>query len=193
MKLKFLHLSWQDIQRLGEKLSSEIKKAGYRPDLVVAVSRGGFPIARILCDQLEIQELACIQVRYYTEPGKTEEKPEVVHPLNANVKGKKVLISDDVSDTGHSLMAVREHISGRGALEIKIATIHYKPWSVLKPDFFVEETGEWIVYPWEVKETIMKLVSKMRGEGKHIGEIRRAILELGFDQAAVDGTLTDIN
>ncbi|TDA31935.1 MAG: phosphoribosyltransferase, partial [Hadesarchaea archaeon] len=116
--MRFLHLSWEEVQGLCERLAERIREAGCSPDLVVAVSRGGFPVGRILCDLLGVEELASVQVRYYLGPGETGRKPEVVHPLNAEVRGRRVLVADDVADTGHSLAAVRELLSGRGEKEL---------------------------------------------------------------------------
>jgi hypothetical protein len=190
--VRFLHLSWEEVQGLCERLAERIREAGCSPDLVVAVSRGGFPVGRILCDLLGVEELASVQVRYYLGPGETGRKPEVVHPLNAEVRGRRVLVADDVADTGHSLAAVRELLSGRGEKELKVATLHYKPWSVFRPDFYVEEVREWVVYPWEVRETLLKLARRLREEGRGREEVRNRLLEWGFDPSAVERAVEGI-
>ncbi len=188
----FLHLSWGEVQHLCERLSKKLREAGYRPDLVVAVSRGGFPVGRIMCDLLGVEDLASLQVRHYVRPGETGRKPEVVHPLNARLKGRRVLVVDDVADTGHSLAAVRDLLSGEGAAELKVATLHYKPWSIFRPDFYVEEVREWVVYPWEVRETILKLALKLRGEGKSRGEVVSSLKGWGFDPSRVEEVVESI-
>ncbi|MEM2865979.1 MAG: phosphoribosyltransferase [Candidatus Hadarchaeales archaeon] len=188
----FLHLSWEEVQRLCERLSKLIVGAGYRPDLVVAVSRGGFPVGRILCDLLGVEDLASLQVRYYVRPGETGQKPEVVHPLNARLEGRRVLVADDVADTGHSLAAVRDLLSREGAAGLKVATLHYKPWSVFRPDFYVEEVKEWVVYPWEVRETILKLALKLRGEGKPKEEVVSSLKGWGFEPSRVEEVVESI-
>jgi hypothetical protein len=63
-----------------------------------------------------------------------------------------VLIVDDVADSGRSLTVAKEYILKQGAGEVKIATLHYKPVSMFKPDFFIGTTDAWIIYPWEVHE-----------------------------------------
>jgi hypoxanthine phosphoribosyltransferase len=94
--LKLLHLSWETIQLLAEEVAARIRESGYAPDLIVAVSRGGFDHARILCDQLEVRRLASVQIEYYTGVNETNETLKIVYPLNADVLGKKVLVVDDV-------------------------------------------------------------------------------------------------
>jgi hypoxanthine phosphoribosyltransferase len=66
MTLEFLFLSWEDVQVLCEKVSDKIIESGYRPDLLIAISRGGFDPARIMSDQLDIRKLASLQIIYYT-------------------------------------------------------------------------------------------------------------------------------
>ncbi|MEM0358546.1 MAG: phosphoribosyltransferase [Hadesarchaea archaeon] len=188
----FLHLSWGEVQLLCERLSKKIVEAGYRPDLIVAVSRGGFPVGRILCDLLGVEELASVQVKYYRGPGETGKKPELLHPPNVKMEGRKVLVVDDVADTGHSLAFIRDLFSGKGEAGFRVATLHYKPWSIFKPDFYVEEVREWVVYPWEVRETILKLVQRLRGEGKGEGEIISILEGWGFERGEVEEVVKGI-
>ena len=81
--LEFLFLSWDDVQRLSEKVSDLIMDSGYKPDLIIAISRGGFDPARIMSDQLNIRKLASLQIIYYTGLNTRKEEPEVLFPLNA--------------------------------------------------------------------------------------------------------------
>jgi hypoxanthine phosphoribosyltransferase len=159
--MRLLWLTWDEVDRLCRSLARKIKRGGFSPDLVVGISRGGFPVARILCDELGIRKLASLQIEYYSSPGKTRKEPVLLYPLNADVKGKKVLIVDDVADRGESLKLAKKHVGEKGAKEIKIATIHYKPWSVTIPDFYVKKVKSWIVYPWERKETAEILGGKI--------------------------------
>ena len=71
---------------------------------------------------------------------------------------------DDVSDQGDSLMAMVDLLQRDGAAQVKTATIHFKPWSKLKPDFFVVETDSWIIYPWELYESIRLILEKGKDE-----------------------------
>jgi len=178
--LKFLHMTWGDIQRLCEAVAEKVRKAGYCPDMIVAISRGGFPPARILCDLLDVKALASVGIEYYKAVKDTKRKPVILYPLNADVKAKKILIVDDVADTGHSLAVARDHVLGEGASDVRIATLHRKPWSVVEPDFYAEDTDAWIVYVWEVRETVRQLTLKLRGEGKKGEEIKKELMSQGF-------------
>jgi hypothetical protein len=69
-----------------------------------------------------------------------------------DIKGKRVLLVDDIADTGTSLLAAKKHMEEKGASAVRIACIHRKPGSALEPDYYVMTSGAWIVYPWEMHE-----------------------------------------
>jgi len=189
MQMKFLHTTWDDIVRLCEDLASKILESGYRPDLIVAISRGGFAPARILCDILNVYTLASLCVKYYAGVAERKDRPVVEYPLNVDVKGKKVLVVDDVADTGHSLQVAVKHIRDCGASDVKVATLHYKPWSVFKPDFYGEETDAWVVYVWEIWETIRNLAEKLRSEGLSEKAVREALISAKFREEDIKKVL----
>lgn len=184
--LEFLFLSWDDVQGLSEKVSDLIMDSGYKPDLMIAISRGGFDPARIMSDQLNIRKLASLQIIYYTGLNTRRDKPEVLFPLNAQVEGLKVLVVDDVSDSGNSLIAVKKYVEDRGAVEVRLATLHHKPWSKFKPDYYGEEVSKWIIYPWEPRESVIELVHMLTDAGMEKDMIPAKLREIGFSDHQID-------
>lgn len=182
--LHFLHLSWDDVQRLTETVAGKITASGYKPDIVVAVSRGGFDPARILCDQLAIRRLVSVQVEAYDGMVKRPE-PVVILPVNADLGGKRVLMADDVSDSGASLLVAREHLVERGASEVRIATLHIKPWSRFVPDYYAESVDAWVVYPWELRECLLEVADKIRASGVAEKDVATKLVEAGFKKRDV--------
>lgn len=182
--LQFLHLSWNDIQRLSEKLAAKISDSGYIPGVVVAVSRGGFDPARILCDQLGVRRLASVQLEAYDGMIKRPE-PVVVLPVNADLQDMRVLLVDDVSDSGASLAKGREHLMERNASEVRIATLHIKPWSKFVPDYYAAEVDKWIVYPWELRECLLEVAGKIRADGVSSQAIVDKLIESGFKKSDI--------
>jgi hypothetical protein len=182
--LHFLHLSWDDVQRLTEAVAGKIAASGFKPDLVVAVSRGGFDPARILCDQLGIRRLASVQIEAYDGMVKRPE-PVVILPVNADLRGKRVLMADDVSDSGASLLVAREHLVERGASEVRIATLHIKPWSRFVPDYYAEKVDAWVVYPWELRECLLEVAEKIRASGVAEEDVAARLVEAGFKKRDV--------
>ncbi|HLD59380.1 MAG TPA: phosphoribosyltransferase [Candidatus Bilamarchaeaceae archaeon] len=155
--MEFLKVSWIEVANMCESL---IKKMDFKPDILVGISRGGLIPVRIFSDLLDNHNVTIIKIEFYKTINQTSGFPKITQPLAVDVKGKKVLIVDDVSDTGRSLAVAKDHIQRSGAKEIKVATLHYKPHSTFKPDYFVGQTSAWIVYPWEVHETERELKKK---------------------------------
>jgi len=178
--LEYLFLSWGDVQRLSEELADKVAESGFAPDVLVAVSRGGFDPARILSDQLGVRRLASLQVVYYSGVNERSEVPLVQYPLNADVRGLQVLVVDDVADSGNSLRLVREYVEELGAAEVRVATLHHKPWSVYRPDYYAEDVDKWIIYPWEVRESIQLLRRGFMKAGVPEEELGARLMEIGF-------------
>lgn len=147
--MKLLRVSWGDTERLCAKLALKVRK-DFRPDIIVGVSRGGLVPARLLSDMLGVDDVYIMRVRHYTGIGKHAKKPVIVQDIPISVAGKRVLVADDVADSGGSLAVVRNRL--RGAKELRIATLHMKPHSKFEPDYYVAETNAWIAYPWEKSE-----------------------------------------
>jgi len=124
--------SWSKIENAVNDISNQIKESGYQIDVIYGVPRGGLIVAILLSHKLN--------------------KPLILDPLTA--KDKRILVVDDISDTGTTLIALYDKINPLqfGYRPITV-TIHYKPGSKFVPDIYHEETNDWIVYPWETEET----------------------------------------
>ncbi len=149
--------TWNQIYTLLLEQAERIRSDGFKPDVIVGVSRGGWLPARVLSDLLENPNLANVKAENYIGIGKAQGKPALTQGVSVDVAGKRVLIVDEVADSGGSLKLVQEHVLAQGALEVKTATLYYKPQSAFKPDYYEKETTRWIVFPWDVKETVRKI------------------------------------
>jgi adenine/guanine phosphoribosyltransferase-like PRPP-binding protein len=119
--------SWNQIYRLLLNLTKKIRKSGFEPDIIVSVSRGGWLPARIMSDLLENPNLANVTTEFYNGVAETKREPVITQAVSVPVKERRVLIVDDVADTGESLKLVDSHLQKEGASEVKIETIYYKP------------------------------------------------------------------
>ncbi|MEM1655956.1 MAG: phosphoribosyltransferase [Nitrososphaerota archaeon] len=164
--VKYLHLSWKDIEDLAEKLADSIS-AGYKPDVVVGILRGGATVAHLLSDFLDIRTIYPIGCNSYVDVAKRF-SVKVYSPLAlSDLSGKRVLLVDDVADEGLTLKAVVEQeIAPKNPLEVKVATLHMKPWCKFKPDYYVQMTDAWIIYPWEKREVARQVAESFI---KHLG------------------------
>ncbi len=151
---KYLAPTWAEIYSGLEDLATKICASGFRPDIIVAIIRGGLVPGRIISDLLEQPNVATVRIECHVGTDRTKPVPKLSQPLSVGVKAQKVLLVDDVADTGCSLQLAKEHIEKSGAGAVRVATLYSKPWSKVKPDYFGEETSFWIVFPWEVKEIV---------------------------------------
>ena len=148
--------TWNQIYSMLVRQAGRLNECAFKPDLIVGICRGGWIPARVLSDLLGNPNLANVRVESYIGIGKTKE-PTLTQGVSAEVKGKKVLAVDEVADSGKSLKLVISHLRDRGAFEIKIATLYFKPQSVVKPDFYEKETKNWIIFPWDTKEVLQEI------------------------------------
>jgi len=148
--MDILRLNWEATLHFCEELAMAAKR--FKPDMIVGLSRGGLVPARILSDIMEVHDIGILGVAFYKGIGKTGDAPIITQELTMDVKGKRILIVDDVADTGKSLVVAKDYLLKKGAREIKVATLHFKPESEFKPDYYAETTTSWVVYPWESHE-----------------------------------------
>ncbi len=155
--MEFLAPTWERIHVESLQLSSKILQSGYYPDVVIGVLRGGYIIARLVTDVIQVEDLGVVEVKFYKGIGERAERPIITQPLTTDVRGKKVLIIDDVVDSGRTLQVVSEQVRLRGAKDVKSAALYYKPKSIIKPDYFIVETEAWVFFPWEIGEFIQEM------------------------------------
>ncbi len=182
-------LSWGDIYNLTLRLSELIVDSGYSPDLIVGIARGGWIPARILSDVLYTSQMMNVRIEYYTDVGVRGKEPKIVQPVTGSMTEKRVLIVDEVADTGDTLAHAIEHVRALGAREVRSAVLHLKPTSRVTPDYYMVKTDRWTVYPWEHRESIIALVRMFRREnlGLALDEIRdKLVFEVGFDPTVAD-------
>ena len=169
---KFLSLTWRDVEELVDSLFLKLD-ANYKPDTIIGVMRGGMIIANLLSDLFQNQEVYAIGCRSYVGKDRREEV-RIYHDLILrDLKGRKVLLVDDVSDSGNTLKTALSHvITPRQPLEVVTATLHVKPWTGHVPDYYVETTDAWIIYPWERVETIKILGQVFLKDMQHEDAVR---------------------
>lgn len=176
----FLILTWKKIHEASLKLASEIAREGLEIDLIVGILRGGYIVARILGDILGTENIGVVEVKFYKGIEERAERPIITQPLTADVKGKNILVVDDVVDSGRTLEIVTEQVRLRGARSVRTAVLFYKPKSIIRPDFFAQETSEWVVFPWELCEFIREL--RVRDQVSDLESLIAKLRSIGFPE-----------
>ncbi len=142
-------LTWDEFGAACRDLAGSVWDSGFRPDIIVCVARGGLLPAGSIGYALDIKSLLVLNVEFYTGIGTTLLDPRLVDPVPDNhaMTGKRVLIVDDVADSGRTLKFVHE-ICEQYASEIRTAVLYEKPRTVLKCEYVWKRTDRWIAFPW---------------------------------------------
>lgn len=170
-------ISWALFHDMARQLAFMIQEDNYRPDIIIAIARGGYTPARILSDYLGVMDMTSFRVKHYqTSYNKADARIE--HPLSADVSGQKILLVDDVSDSGDTFDVALQHIHDCAKPgEIKTAVLHHKTVSKYTPDYFTREVMEWhwITYPWAAMEDITTFIKKLEPSGINTQEITQRL------------------
>jgi hypoxanthine phosphoribosyltransferase len=166
-------------------LAQQIRKDQYKPDIIVGVSRGGWPPARVMSDLLQNPNLANLRVEFYRDIGVRNKQPRITQPVTMEVVGKRVLVVDDVSDTGHSLRVVANHMRRKPVKELRVCTIYMKPQSIFRPDYYSRTTRKWIIFPWERLEAVHLISKRFKDERTRDSSAVRALKESGMSARLV--------
>lgn len=149
-------VSLDRVYQLCLSLAGEITRDGFAPEAVIAVARGGFVPARLLCDFLGLRALGSMTIRHYEAGAQRRECVEVVARPTLDVRGRRTLLVDDVNDSGNTLRAAHQLLVAAGAREVRSAVLHEKAGSCAAADFTAEFVGtwRWILYQWAVVEDL---------------------------------------
>jgi len=156
-------ISWSEVERLCQHLAGLIRESGYRPDLVIAIGRGGYVPARLMCDWLHIMGLTSIKVEHYLSGANRQEEAVIRYPLKADIRGLRVLVVDDVNDTGDTLEAATQHLQAFQPGEIRTAVMHHKAVTHFDVDYSAGKIVKWrwLIYPWAVNEDVSAFLERL--------------------------------
>ena len=119
-------ISWNEVERRCHRLADQIRLSGYQPELIIAIGRGGYVPARLLCDNLYLMALTSIKIEHYLAGADRQREALVRYPLKADIHGLRVLLVDDVNDTGDTLVVALQHLREFNPAEIRTAVMHQK-------------------------------------------------------------------
>jgi hypoxanthine phosphoribosyltransferase len=149
-------LTWPLYGSASKDLALMVSDDGFKPDLILSIARGGLLIAGSLAYALGVKNLHVMNVEYYTGRGERLEFPVILPPplTLVDLESARVLIADDVADTGHTLAMVRDYVSPQVG-EVRTAVIYQKPISVMQCDYVWRHTDKWIDFPWSTNAALV--------------------------------------
>lgn len=148
-------LTWDGFGDATRKLARDILDSGFVPEVVVAIARGGLLPAGAIAYGLGAKNCGAINMEFYTGIGTVLDAPEVLPPeLDMEyLDGRRVLLVDDVADSGRTLALAVKLLQDKGAI-VKSVTIYTKPTTIIQPDYSFKDTDLWINFPWSEKGTV---------------------------------------
>ena len=142
-------MTWEDVGTAVEELAALIEADGFRPDAVLALARGGLPLGGALAYALGVKQMATLNVEFYTGVDERLDEPVMLPPVPdlTLLRTERLLVVDDVADTGRTLALARDFCAQHGP-EVRTAVLYEKPHSVVRCDFVWRRTERWINFPW---------------------------------------------
>ena len=148
-------LTWTDFGTASRELALDVVRSGYEADVVVAIARGGLLLAGGIAYALGLKSCGAVNAEFYTGVGTRLDTPVLLPPfLDAeSIDGKKVLLVDDVSDSGRTLAMVVTLLEGMGA-EVRTVVLYTKPGTVHEPAYTWRRADRWITFPWSAEPPV---------------------------------------
>lgn len=191
-------LSFNDVIKLSKILSRKIKASGYLPDLIIAIGRGGYVPGRLICDFLLFSDLTSMKIEHYTRAADMQPEAKIRFPISVDISGRKVLIVDDVTDTGETLTLAVDYVQSLGPAEVRTAVLQHKTCSPFVPDFYAQKITRWrwIIYPWARYEDLAGFAEKIiRNRTLDVSQILsefKSRYELDIKEAELQEILSDL-
>jgi uncharacterized protein len=149
-------LTWELFGTAARELAIGIAESGYRPDIILSVARGGLFVAGALGYALAVKNLHVMNVEFYTGVGERLPLPVMLPPVPnvVDLSGAKVLVADDVADTGATLKLVRD-FCGEHVADVRCAVVYEKPHSEVHCEYVWRRTPLWINFPWSTEPPVV--------------------------------------
>lgn len=148
-------LTWDRFGRAARDLAQAVADSDFDPEIIIAVARGGLLPGGALAYALGIKLSDAINVEFYTDVHQTLPDPVLLAPLldTESIAGRRLLVVDDVADSGRTLALVLDLLRSHGA-DTRSAVLYAKSATIVEPDFVWKHTDQWIVFPWSAEPPV---------------------------------------
>jgi len=150
-------LTWELFGTASRELAQMVADDGYEPDMILSIARGGLLIGGAMGYALSVKNTYTMNVEFYTGVDERLEVPRILPPAPdfVDLADARLLIVDDVADTGHTLKSVQEFCEGKVG-EVRTAVIYEKSHSVVNCDYVWRRTDRWIDFPWSTLPPVVR-------------------------------------
>jgi len=199
MEFKATYVSWSEIEEWTKGIMKMIIKDNYNPDIIIGIARGGLVPARMVADYLFKKDLLSIKTEHWGLTATMDGKAVLKEKLNYDITGKKVLIVDDITDTGESMKLSYNYIKSLNPAELKTTSMLYVNGSNYTPDYYgkglSKEQWAWFIFPWNVYEDTYNLSKKFMESPINVEELKGKLAEnynLNVDDVNIAEVLENI-
>ncbi len=184
MAISYLTPTWQQYHTNVRTIAEKILADKQTLDLIVAISRGGLTVGHLLTDLLRVP-ISVISIQSYTDIQSSGEV-KILEGLHIPIEHKRVLLVDDVSDTGKTFERAVDYLKSFHPADVVTASVYYKPHSTYLPKYYAEQTDKWIIFPYEPTEMIMLIIKGMKKDGEIDSAIDAKLTSLGFTSEEIE-------
>ena len=148
-------MTWENVGTAVDDLAAQVQAAEFMPDAVLALARGGLPAGGALAYALGVKTMATLNVEFYTGVDERLDDPLLLPPVPdlTVLRTERLLMVDDVADTGRTLALARDFCAEHVA-DVRTAVLYEKPHSVVRADFVWRRTDKWINFPWSTPTAV---------------------------------------
>jgi uncharacterized protein len=184
--------TWTDIDRWADAVADRVRAAGAVPETIVGLTRGGWVPGRLLCDRLGVHRLVSLRAQHWGITATRTGAAALTEGLSGPVRGRDVLVVDDITDTGDSLALAVDHVRARRPRRVESATLLHIRGARHVPTYFGEEVARskwaWVVFPWNYWEDLVALSARAAPPGTPLPRVRSALRA----RAGLDVPLSDL-
>lgn len=184
---------WSEVDRWSDLLAEKVRQGGATPETIVGLTRGGWVPSRMLADRLGVKHLVALKATHWGVTATPSGKAELTERLVQRIDGKRLLVVDDITDTGQSLQLAVNHVKELGPAKVESATYLHIAHSEYVPTYYAEEVprGSWVwfVFPWNYWEDLRTLAAQARDQGGKDAKGTRAVLQ---ERCQLDVPLADV-
>jgi len=190
-------MDWDLFYDLAKRVAQKIQESEFGPDFIVGLARGGWVLARVLCDFLGVKDLISLKVEHWGVTATPNGKARLKYPFHIDLSGRGVLVVDDITDTGESMHLATEYVISLNPKEVRTATLRHIEGSKFVPDYFGDEiTWRWVIFPWNFTEDLCNIVPQVAKDAASLEEIRDRLkqdYEIDIDEEKLSEVFAELD
>ncbi len=184
-------VGWAEIERWADEVARKVRAGEAVPETIVGLTRGGWVPARLLCDRLGVRRLVSLRAQHWGVTATRDGTAQLTEGLSGPVRGERVLVVDDITDTGESLALALQHVRSVAPARVETAALLHIAHSKFVPTYYAEEIPRsawvWVVFPWNYWEDVAALAQRAAAVRPGVDGVRATLREAcGLEVARSD-------